>query len=430
MEAGGSISAAGWAKGIGFSVLASIIGSVSKLAIRKSWLLLHEYEEQQAAQPENADAGEISSADDLLVEERRHQSDCSATENEQALPGNIAWWCSSLCKNHRESSSSCCSRRLCFSYGLRYSGMFGMIVLNPVCCVLAMNHASPSILAPFSGLTLCWVIVGSPYVNNEHPSSQQILACALIIAGEVIVALFGDHTNDDGVTMEEVRNSYKTLRFQLYFVGLLAYISTLSYWIFHSKSPVLRRFAWGSCGGSITGAQNFLKDSLTIFKDSATREESIPWYFYVFIICAAGTALSGLLILTACMKRYDGTYSAASFVGSFVVSASIMAAAHYNTFANLPGLLNYILYPLGLVVLMVGVYLLVKDSSHSPLDNRTSVGVNENDAQESEVSNYQAANHPCFVADLCKFVSYLTFRPSVCLDTLKSMKFQLPERKG
>jgi drug/metabolite transporter (DMT)-like permease len=41
-------------------------------------------------------------------------------------------------------------------------------------------------------------------VNNEKPSSRQILACCLIISGEVIVATFGDHTNDEDVTVEDV----------------------------------------------------------------------------------------------------------------------------------------------------------------------------------------------------------------------------------
>jgi hypothetical protein len=134
-----------------------------------------------------------------------------------------------------------------------------------------------------------------------------------------------------------------------------------------SKSPTLRRFAWGSCGGCITGAQNFLKDSLTILKDVDQQQQKnggeLPWFFFFFVFMAAVTAFSGLLILTACMKRYDATYSAASFVGSFVVSASIMATVHYETFAGLHGLVSYVLYPLGLSVLMVGVYMLVRENS-------------------------------------------------------------------
>lgn len=77
---------------------------------------------------------------------------------------------------------------------------------------------------------------------------------------------------------------------------------------------------------------------------------------------AAASAFLGLLMLTACMKRYDATYSAASFVGSFVVSASIMSAVHYDTFSSLENAVDFFLYPTGLLILMVGVYMLVRES--------------------------------------------------------------------
>ena len=40
----GHVSASDWFKGIGLSILASLFGGASKLAIRKSWLLAAEYE--------------------------------------------------------------------------------------------------------------------------------------------------------------------------------------------------------------------------------------------------------------------------------------------------------------------------------------------------------------------------------------------------
>lgn len=123
---------------------------------------------------------------------------------------------------------------------------------------------------------------------------------------------------------------------------------------------MLRRFAWGSCGGAITGMQNFLKDSLTLFNEKDSNDN--PWMVPFFFTMAGASAFIGLLFLTACMKRYDATYSAASFVGSFVVSASIMSAVHYHTFHSLLHIWNLILYPFGLLVLIVGVYILVRES--------------------------------------------------------------------
>ena len=182
------------------------------------------------------------------------------------------------------------------------------------------------------------------------------------------------------------RNSYKEPIFLYYFVALIMYLALLTYWIICSESPVLRRFAWGSFGGAVTGLQNFLKDALTISKD--THGASYPWFFYLFILFAAGSAFGGLLMLTACMKRYDAAYSAASFVGSFVVSASIMSAVHYNTFAFLDTVWNYVLYPVGLAVLIVGVYVLVLESREvsDDDDNGTTESRSRKDSDDSQVS--------------------------------------------
>jgi hypothetical protein len=62
------------------------------------------------------------------------------------------------------------------------------------------------------------------------------------------------------------------------------------------------------------------------------------------------------------MKRYDVTYSAAMFVGSFVLSASIMSVIHYDTFDHLRSAASYVMYPTGLVILIGGVYMLVQES--------------------------------------------------------------------
>ena len=72
------------------------------------------------------------------------------------------------------------------------------------------------------------------------------------------------------------------------------------------------------------------------------------------------TSFVGLLCLASCMKRYDATYSAAMFVVSFVMSASLMSGVHYHTFEHLSGVLNLFMYPLGLTTLFLGAFILVK----------------------------------------------------------------------
>jgi len=132
----------------------------------------------------------------------------------------------------------------------------------------------------------------------------------------------------------------------------------------YSHSPLLRRFAWGASGGSISGFQNFLKDALTLVKaaNNPDMDDKLPvGLLTVLILLAIVCAFGGLLLLTACMKRYNATYSASMYVGSFVISASIMSAIHYETLSNLEDLKNQILYPTGLAILMGGVSLLATE---------------------------------------------------------------------
>ena len=202
---GSEITASDWSKGIFLSILASIIGGISKLAIRKSWLL---QADRNHRHNHGGGYGQgMVTADTNLLSNERECYDYTNTniENDPSSRNNDAEVDDEGDGNEEQViPNTGRNNPTLLPYSLRYSGMFGMSVLNPICCVLAMNYASPSILAPFSGLTLVWVILGSPLVNNEKPSNQQILACSFIIAGEVVVAIFGDHTNDENVTVNSV----------------------------------------------------------------------------------------------------------------------------------------------------------------------------------------------------------------------------------
>ena len=398
-----------WMKGIFFSVLASVVGAGSKLAIRKGWLMdeardaaaeaafLAEVEavaDDEEVGPPSSDASfstavdggthvgpsdeasEVPPEDEPMVasestdpqqqpSRRRGKSIYTAVQPSleitptSAPPSPCPCVVSTLGPSEIESTAVT-TRRICCSMPrfMRLCGMFGMTFVNPTLCVLAMNYASPSILAPFSGLTLVWVIVLSQPLIGESPTLSQKVASTLIVLGEVMVAIFGDHTNDQHTTIGNVEASYRELPFVLYFVFLLVWMLLMWFWISSSHtSPTLQRFAWGASGGSTTGvAQCFIKDALVVLKASKGIFHG-PWYLPLFIFLGMALSFAGLLFLTATMKRYDATYSAAMFVGSFVVSASIMSAAHYHTFENLGGVTDYIMYPLGLVILMIGVHI-------------------------------------------------------------------------
>lgn len=329
-----TINASDWIKGIALSVLASVIGGASKLAIRKSWLMVcvvqpnddtnnqnlfadanrnsgastgglptppppHAFQDKLSGSDNSGgctqndgSSGQVGSPPGIELLEHRAKrraedlaeelavTSASAKESfatESFSPTNTGCsvpYCNdeddvqlrqhSSSDHYQRDAKRTPRRAVC----LRLSGMFGMTVLNPLCCVLAMNYASPSILAPFSGLTLVWIIVFSESLIGERPMTIQIVAAGLIICGETIVAIFGDHTNDGEKSIDDVRASYIDTSFLVYLGCMVLWMCVLGYVIMRKSSrfstETFRRFAWGVAGGSITGLQNFLKDSLTV----------------------------------------------------------------------------------------------------------------------------------------------------------------------
>ncbi|ACI65505.1 predicted protein [Phaeodactylum tricornutum CCAP 1055/1] len=401
-----TVSASDWIKGISLSILASMIGGASKLAIRKSWLLQQRWEDEIENHLHAGDSllrirsiaslAESSDSEDGLEDDEENSRTLAVVANEIDSTDSVTDNDEARLRYENaglEMMEAIRKKQRYLAYTLRGSGMFGMTCLNPLCCVLAMNYASPSILAPFSGLTLVWIVLLSRPLIRESPSRRQVVAAVFIIVGEVVVAVFGDHKNDEGklvahgkrkylegnLTRLSVilnkRQSYLEVSFMLYFGGTVLLMLLLVHWM-RSGSPILKRFAWGVSGGIITGLQNFLKDSLILIKavKISDAEESYPWFGVLLIVLAVSTSFGGLLLLTACMKRFDATYSSAMFVGSFVVSASIMSAIHYNTFSQLQSLANLILYPAGLLILMAGVLILVQESrKHSDPGDRATI---------------------------------------------------------
>ena len=248
----GYISADAWAKGIGYSILASVVGGASKLAIRKSWLMVQpnnvsggsSIASSSSSSSFNPDSNNVlndqPSTPYRLDDNQEHRSTLEMVGGNAPSDSGTSTL-AALTQSPIEHSNSGDSLSQRYSYCpnedqlddqkgnqlasnmqptveketrakdnnatalcLRYSGMFGMTILNPLFCVLAMNYASPSILAPFSGLTLVWIILFSEQIISERPQIKQIIAASLIILGQVVVGVFGDHTNDDGITLEEV----------------------------------------------------------------------------------------------------------------------------------------------------------------------------------------------------------------------------------
>ena len=353
------VTAQDWVWGVTFSVLASVIGGASKLAIRKSWIIYGRLNSGSTA-----DALPATTSQDIDI--TKSDSTGSGLSTMEILETAFS--------SEPDGSPLVCkriSKAKAVSWFLYLFGLVGMSFLNPLCSVLAMQYANPSILAPFSGLSLVLVIMFSGVITGENPLPTQKLACALIVAGEIIVALFGDHSNASNMDVDEVVASYHDPAFIVYMILMFTFIALLLLIIRnYPTTSLLTKMAWGSLGGAIVGFQNFLKDAMTIFTVATSEGDRLPAIFYLLFILAVATAITALMCISASMKRYDATYASAMFVASVVISTSLMSAVHYHTFEEIEGAGDIIMYLLGLAVLIYGATILVRPTTASCIPDK------------------------------------------------------------
>ena len=275
---------------------------------------------------------------------------------------------------------------------LRCVGLLGMIVVGPSLNIYALQYASPSILSPIGGgLTLIWIILLSEYTIGEKPRFLQIIAVFIIGIGQILIAIKGDHTNVYSLTLEQVHQQYFfDTNFLIYLAVMVIWIIILILFIIqqhgnnnkgslrnNSVGYLRRKFAWGVIGGSITGMQCFIKDALALMHGLNINNEnnsnniimsilfSLPWELCALLIMGGILPLIGLALLMESMKRYDATYASSMFMGSIVLSASIMSSVHYHTFDHISSAAakSALYYILGLVCILVGTTILAFEAA-------------------------------------------------------------------
>lgn len=196
-----TVTQSDWIKGISLSILASILGSASKLAIRKSWLLEASMRRNSSTWQRLASSSSTRAGQEIEGTTRQRPSSHRALIHRIFLlprsPGRV------VIEGDATGAPSG-KLHLWKPKALRLSGMVGMSIFNPLCCVVAMSYASPSILAPFSGLTLVWIILLSDFMIQEPASPLQMISASLIVVGEVIISIYGDHTNGRGATIDDI----------------------------------------------------------------------------------------------------------------------------------------------------------------------------------------------------------------------------------
>jgi len=172
-----------WLIGVVLCTISSFGTGLSKLTIRKSWLL------ERAITKQSSSCGNDDDYHDAGDEEEEVVTNADGTIQQ------------SITKNNNLPTFWTPAR-------MRYAALLFMSFFNPILDIGAFAFCSPSILAPFSGVSLAWVVLLSKRLVGEQPEPPRVVGAVLIMAGEVLIAVFGDHSahnhNSAGVTVESI----------------------------------------------------------------------------------------------------------------------------------------------------------------------------------------------------------------------------------
>ena len=121
---------------------------------------------------------------------------------------------------------------------------------------------------------------------------------------------------------------------------------------FGNDDSVVKKFAWGSLGGSIGGMYIFLKAAITlvgiggdVFSQFAT---------YLILLGAAATAGGGVLVLNAGLKRHDAMFIAPMYQSWLVIMGALSGAVFFEELKSL-SLGDTILFIVSMLVMLFGI---------------------------------------------------------------------------
>ncbi|GBG30065.1 Magnesium transporter NIPA2 [Hondaea fermentalgiana] len=228
-------------------------------------------------------------------------------------------------------------------------GIFCMVVLNAGMTVASFAFVDASMTIPFGGLHICFNIPLARYINGERFSLRAIMFNGIILAGVMVVLLFGNHGSRT-FTAEEL-------------VEIAA-------------AP---GFIVASCV-MIGITQTFAKAMSECIKDGAW----IMPITYVCILLTIGSALFQVIFLNKCLDRYPAFFVVPLVNSTIIIVGSVYAAIYFQE-VNRWTLESRICVPIGIFLTGVGIFLLSFAESEKELEQAFS---SDDDEDEENVNDH------------------------------------------
>ena len=288
----------------------------------------------------------------------------------------------------------------------------GLVIGGSLCDFAALALAAQSIVAPIGSVTLVANMVFAQYWLKETLSRRDLCGTVLIIAGSVLTVAFGDHS-DPEYSLSDFRHFFGFSSSIIYALAVLGFCATLyalllylrpmkkriveinkTYETIHDNSVrqrliadntelaavIVRYTPWEkvhpfflcALSGAL-GAQSVMFGKMVSELISTTMQgdnQLFSPFPYLFLLSMLFFIFSQIHFLALALAYFDALYCVPIFQCFFILISTVGGATFFQEFSNFDTT-QAIMFPLGIVVTLVGVFLLAqRDSSAVAPDGR------------------------------------------------------------
>lgn len=261
-----------------------------------------------------------------------------------------------------------------------------MVIVGALADFAALGFAAQSLITPVGGFTMVANLFFASYWLGERITRLDFMSTWLIIGGIVLIAAFADKS-DQCFTLDMLKCLYKRKEFIAYAVmtGGLMVLVYLAIKVTGKRLEALKAMATdkpptrefkrlnkmlplfcASLSGLI-GAQSvlFAKSTIEILKSAGRGNPEFKSFATYAIIISMFMAIFGQIHwLAVGLEKFDAVVIVPVFQCVFVLFTIIAGAAYFGEFRDFNSL-QQIFFPLGVLLLVIGVVGLAKHKSRS-----------------------------------------------------------------
>jgi len=251
---------------------------------------------------------------------------------------------------------------------------FLLIIFGTVLDVVALAFAAQSLVAPLAGLSLVFNVLIAPCFLEEVVTRIDLVATAIILLGCTMAVAFADHEHTS-YDFDEIVDKANNAACWTYFVVSVTTIGVCYFYTKRFEGERIDDTAWyhdykdmhsvsfallAGTAGSV--AVTCAKAAAELVKAEIDHPGSAAFEKHWFAAPAAIIVLVTMLVLqihflNAGLERFDVLLIVPMYQGFWIILTAAAGMVTYREYENF-GVLEGVFFPLGVVVTLVGVYVM------------------------------------------------------------------------